>query len=103
MSMPSRIGRDHEAALASPMYSTSRPAMLSLAKLLLLGVMRLPFLRAAPTTSSHPHIFEGKPDPKPTTDPRLWIYLAVAVALVLLGGIFAGLTIAYVEQPIVLG
>ena len=30
--------------------------------------------------------------------PTLWIYLAVAVALVLLGGAFAGLTIALMGQ-----
>lgn len=32
--------------------------------------------------------------------PTLWIYLAVAVALVLLGGAFAGLTIALMGQVI---
>ena len=30
--------------------------------------------------------------------PTLWIYLAVAIALVLLGGAFAGLTIALMGQ-----
>ena len=32
--------------------------------------------------------------------PTLWIYLAVAIALVLLGGAFAGLTIALMGQVI---
>lgn len=31
---------------------------------------------------------------KPADDPQLWAYLGVAAALVLLGGAFAGLTIA---------
>jgi len=36
--------------------------------------------------------------PKSPDDPDLWIYLSVAVALVLLGGAFAGLTIALMGQ-----
>jgi metal transporter CNNM len=34
--------------------------------------------------------------PKPADDPNLWIYLGTAVALVVIGGVFAGLTIACV-------
>jgi hypothetical protein len=37
-------------------------------------------------------------DTKAPEDPSLWIYLAVAVLLVLLGGAFAGLTIALMGQ-----
>jgi metal transporter CNNM len=36
----------------------------------------------------------GEADPKSPDDPGLWLYLGTAVGLVLLGGIFAGLTIA---------
>lgn len=36
--------------------------------------------------------------PKDARDPTLWIYLSVAVLLVLLGGVFAGLTIALMGQ-----
>ena len=36
--------------------------------------------------------------PKAPGDPDLWIYLGVAVTLVLLGGVFAGLTIALMGQ-----
>jgi metal transporter CNNM len=32
--------------------------------------------------------------PKDSSDPQLWLFLGVAVALVLAGGVFAGLTIA---------
>ncbi|KAI9672951.1 MAG: hypothetical protein M1817_003115 [Caeruleum heppii] len=35
---------------------------------------------------------------KPPADPSLWIYLSIAVVLVLLGGAFAGLTIALMGQ-----
>lgn len=34
----------------------------------------------------------------PAHSPTLWIYMAVAVGLVLLGGVFAGLTIALMGQ-----
>lgn len=73
----------------------ARPLFLSIGKLLVLGFTNLPLIRAAPIGFN---IFEsvGKPDAKKPNDPRLWIYLGVAVFLVLLGGIFAGLTIAYV-------
>lgn len=37
-------------------------------------------------------------EPKPADDPSLWIYLGTAVALVVIGGVFAGLTIAYVTS-----
>ena len=56
----------------------------------------LPLLKASPLKSKFT-IFEEE-TPKPTSDPTLWIYLAVAVALVLLGGVFAGLTIALMGQ-----
>jgi metal transporter CNNM len=39
---------------------------------------------------------DGEPEPKPADDPSLWLYLGTAVGLVVMGGIFAGLTIAYV-------
>jgi metal transporter CNNM len=32
--------------------------------------------------------------PKDSNDPQLWLFLGIAVALVLAGGVFAGLTIA---------
>lgn len=36
--------------------------------------------------------------PKPPNDPGLWLYLGIAVGLVLAGGVFAGLTIAYAHH-----
>ena len=41
---------------------------------------------------------EEEEPPMSPKDSSLWIYLAVAVALVLLGGAFAGLTIAFMGQ-----
>ena len=76
-----------------------RPAILSVVKLLLCGIANIPLLRAAPTRFSPFTTFaEGEPDPLPAKSPTLWIYLSVAVALVLLGGAFAGLTIALMGQ-----
>lgn len=64
-----------------------------LLRVLLLGLPRLPFVSAIPLL----HIREEPPElPKGPDDPSLYVLLSTAVALVLLGGIFAGLTIAYV-------
>lgn len=71
---------------------TLRPAVLGLAKLAF-----IPLVSAAPllTARSHDH---GDDDGMSSEDPDLWIYLSIAVALVLLGGAFAGLTIALMGQ-----
>ncbi|QIX02301.1 hypothetical protein AMS68_007818 [Peltaster fructicola] len=72
---------------------TLRPAVLGLAKLAL-----IPLVSAAPTalltTRGHNHGEDGMD----SEDPDLWIYLSIAIALVLLGGAFAGLTIALMGQ-----
>ncbi|EMD00144.1 hypothetical protein BAUCODRAFT_145454 [Baudoinia panamericana UAMH 10762] len=77
-------------------YAT-RPAALGLAKLLL-----LPIVSAAPLGlygSGGVRIREDAPEaPKSPHDPQLWIFLAIAVVLVLMGGVFAGLTIALMGQ-----
>ena len=56
----------------------------------------LPLLKASPLKGKFT-TFEEETS-KPASDPTLWIYLAVAVGLVLLGGVFAGLTIALMGQ-----
>lgn len=69
----------------------------SFANVLILGLMNFPLLRAlALPLSSGYRTNEEEEGGKDPEDPTLWIYLSVAFALVLLGGIFAGLTIAYV-------
>ncbi|KAI9709424.1 MAG: hypothetical protein M1812_007701 [Candelaria pacifica] len=78
-------------------YAASRPAVLSIAKLLMVGIVNLPFLRAAPLTRS-PLFSATEDEPKSSKDPTLWVYLGVAAFLVLLGGAFAGLTIALMGQ-----
>jgi metal transporter CNNM len=72
--------------------TTVRPAVLALARLLF-----VPLVSGAPIFSvlSHSDDDEAPADP---SDPNLYLYLGIAIALVLLGGIFAGLTIALMGQ-----
>lgn len=80
-------------------FLLGRPIVLGLSKVLFLALGQLPVVQAVPVHASQLlHSLAGKPDPKPPGDPKLWIYLAVAAALVLLGGAFAGLTIALMGQ-----
>ncbi|THX61431.1 DUF21-domain-containing protein [Aureobasidium pullulans] len=76
------------------------PAAFSIIKLLGASLINLPLSYAAPlfTISDSPIYRREEPDPKSPDDPQLWIYLSVAIALVLLGGVFAGLTIALMGQ-----
>ena len=78
----------------------SRRTILSFVKLLFLALSNFPLIRGAPTRLLH-SIVEGiqeELEPLPADDASLWIYLSVAVGLVLLGGAFAGLTIALMGQ-----
>ena len=85
------------APTSSNIYLTQRPLVLGLAKLLVLSLGQIPLIQAAPVQISS--LFatkeEGAKSPK---DASLWLYLGVAAALVLLGGAFAGLTIALMGQ-----
>lgn len=69
----------------------ARPAVVGLAKILFLAASRMSGAVAAPLTSwikGHEEL------PKSPEDPDLWLYLTVAMILVVSGGAFAGLTIA---------
>lgn len=77
----------------------ARPAVYSTAKAILLIVLHVPLLHALPTRYSLLHVrTQDKDEAMPSDSPTLWIYLLVAIALVLLGGAFAGLTIALMGQ-----
>lgn len=71
-------------------YTSTRPAVLGLAKIVVLGLGQLSMTSAAPVKMLL-HIIEEDPPPE---EPSLWLYLTTALILVLLGGAFAGLTIA---------
>lgn len=75
-----------------------RPALLAIARLFFFACTQLPFINAAPTNPSFLLHAREEPEPKSPDDPGLWLYLGVAAALVLLGGAFAGLTIALMGQ-----
>ena len=71
------------------------PALVSAVKILLLLVAQLPLIHASPIQF---RARAAEEEPIPAHSPTLWIYMVVAIALVLLGGAFAGLTIALMGQ-----
>ncbi|KAK5198619.1 cell agglutination protein Mam3 [Exophiala xenobiotica] len=86
------------AARATNSYLATRPTILGLAKVLVLSLAQVPFVRAAPVHASHFFFAADDEEGKDPGDPSLWIYLSFAAVLVLLGGAFAGLTIALMGQ-----
>ena len=78
-------------------FRTIRPTVLLLARSLL-----IPLASAAPLSlfqrNIHSFAEDDEGPPKSAGDPDLYLYLGIAVALVLLGGVFAGLTIALMGQ-----
>jgi metal transporter CNNM len=72
--------------------------VLGLSKVLALTLGQLPLVQGAPF-HAYTNLFSNEQDtPKDAEDPGLWLYLTVAAVLVLLGGAFAGLTIALMGQ-----
>lgn len=70
----------------------NRPAVLGASRLLFAGLYQVCQVSAVPISQYVGLAYEGEePDAE---DPSLWLYLTVAAVLVLLGGAFAGLTIA---------
>ncbi|KAI9835864.1 MAG: hypothetical protein M1819_001762 [Sarea resinae] len=67
-------------------------------KILFILLAHLPYIRAAPLFQYGSILMADEPHSKKPDDPSLWIYLGTAVILVLLGGAFAGLTIALMGQ-----
>jgi metal transporter CNNM len=79
-------------------YLSKRPLVLGLVKILLLGLAQLQFVQAAPLQAAKLLFASDEDGAKPPEDASLWLYFGVAAALVLLGGAFAGLTIALMGQ-----
>ncbi|KIY01578.1 uncharacterized protein Z520_03130 [Fonsecaea multimorphosa CBS 102226] len=75
-----------------------RPIILGFAKILFLSLGQIPIVRAAPVYATQLFSTADDTEGKDPDDPGLWIYLTVAAILVLLGGAFAGLTIALMGQ-----
>ncbi|KAH6714146.1 hypothetical protein BKA61DRAFT_483313 [Leptodontidium sp. MPI-SDFR-AT-0119] len=79
--------------------SARRPAAAQgVAKVLLLVLAQISHVAAAPVKDFLGLLKEKDDTPKDADDASLWLYLTVAAVLVLLGGAFAGLTIALMGQ-----
>lgn len=74
-------------------YTSTRPAILGFAKILFLSICQITSVSAAPI-KTFLGLSSEEDAPKDADDASLWLYLSVAAVLVLLGGAFAGLTIA---------
>lgn len=70
--------------------------IISLIQLLLAGTCHVARIIAMPIAGTT--IMKEKNGSRSPDDPELWIFLVTAVLLVLIGGAFAGLTIAYVYE-----
>ncbi|QSZ35973.1 hypothetical protein DSL72_007095 [Monilinia vaccinii-corymbosi] len=96
MTSKSIIGSPRSSFISNG-YTSKRPAILGLAKILFLAICQTTSVSAAPITTFLG--IAGEEDaPKDVGDASLWLYLSVAAVLVLLGGAFAGLTIALMGQ-----
>ncbi|KAK7711587.1 cell agglutination protein Mam3 [Botryosphaeria dothidea] len=85
-------------ALASGPFAPNGLARVRPVALLTAGLLLSAVGHAAPLKHIPVSVLADDDLPKDPGDAGLWIYLSVAVALVLLGGIFAGLTIALMGQ-----
>ena len=72
--------------------------MMGISKLIALTLGQSALVQAAPFHASTLLFSTEKDNPKDAQDPSLWLYLTTAAVLVLLGGAFAGLTIALMGQ-----
>lgn len=94
MAMPSKslaiAGQSHYNGI-----KTHRPGAQGVAKVLFLVLAQLSHASAAPLKQFFGLMKAEEPDPE---DASMWLYLGIAAVLVLLGGAFAGLTIALMGQ-----
>lgn len=107
--MTSKMNADiASSGTAASRRSTAKLTSFSLARLVLVGLLHIGVTCARPLSDAFGFVSvlkkhdgnEGQDEPKSPDDARLWIYLGTAMILVLLGGAFAGLTIAYAPQPL---
>lgn len=85
------------SAMSTNAHTRIQPGTLSFFRILVYILNSLPLLQATPLRHGHFTTFEAD-KPMSASEPTLWIFLAVAAGLVLLGGAFAGLTIALMGQ-----
>ena len=78
-------------------YASRIPIVHGVGKVLSVALLQIASVAGAPLAElSHKHLpsaFKRVEEPD-AEDPSLWLYLGIAAVLVLLGGAFAGLTIA---------
>ena len=79
-------------------YLARRPLVMGISKLIAFTLGQSALVQAAPFHASTLLFSTEKDNPKDAQDPSLWLYLTTAAVLVLLGGAFAGLTIALMGQ-----
>lgn len=85
-------------APATNRYVSNRPLILGLSKILFVALAQTPLAQAAPILLTSLAHAQKEPKGKNQEDAGLWLYLGFAAFLVLLGGAFAGLTIALMGQ-----
>jgi metal transporter CNNM len=83
-------------------YLSKRPLVLGLSKIIFLALAQTPIAQAAPLYVSTLLSAQKEEEGKSPDDASLWAYLGFAAFLVLLGGAFAGLTIALMGQVSIL-
>jgi len=79
-------------------YLARRPLVLGISKLIALTLGQSTLVQAAPFHATTLLFSMEKDSSKDGQNPSLWLYLTTAAILVLLGGAFAGLTIALMGQ-----
>lgn len=77
-------------------YMATHPVIFGLVKIFVLLFNQLPIVKAAPAGALL--LSRSAEPPESPSEPGLWLYIGVAAALVLSGGAFAGLTIAFMGQ-----
>lgn len=86
------------AGAGTNQYLARRPLVIGISKVIAFTIGQSSLVQAAPFHASTFLFYAEKDNQKDAEGPSLWLYLTVAAILVLLGGAFAGLTIALMGQ-----